>query len=195
MNYARLQSLRDRLFFSVEDVAQALGIKASSAPVLCSRYVQKGIFVRLKRNVYILAERWRNLGGDDFIAVANFLQVPSYLSLLSALVYYEVTTQVPRMVWESASLKRSTGLSIDGVEFRYYKVAEQLYRGFRNNNGLFIAEREKALLDSVYLASLGRYSLDMEALDIGKLEPEGIARWIGYYPDNVQQLVSKIWTT
>ncbi|MBW2040054.1 MAG: hypothetical protein JRI46_10780 [Deltaproteobacteria bacterium] len=176
-------------------MAEFLGIKTSSAHVLCSRYAQKGLFIRLKRNVYILAERWRNLGRDDFISLANFLQVPSYISFLSALVYYEVTTQVPRMVWESASLKRTKRLSVDGVEFRYYKIAKHLYLGFRNEDGFFIAEREKAFLDSLYLFSVGRYSLDIPALDLGKLEREGIERWIRYYPERTKSLVSEIWAT
>lgn len=192
MNYSLLNSLGDRSFFSVEDVAEILGITIASAHVLCSRYVQKGLFIRLKRNVYIVAERWKNLGRPDFLVLANFLQVPSYISFLSALVYYEVTTQVPRMVWESASLKRSKLISVRGVEFRYYKLSGSLYQGFSNADGFFIAEREKAFLDSIYLSSLGRYSLDMSALDLEKLEIAEIKGWLSSYPERTRRLVSEI---
>lgn len=192
MNYPLLSSLGDRLFFSVDDAAEILGITISSAHVLCSRYVRKGLFIRLKRNVYIVAQRWRNLGRTDFLTVANFLQVPSYISFLSALAYYEVTTQVPRMVWESASLKRSKLFSVRGVEFRYYRLSRSLYQGFLNADGLFIAEREKAFLDSVYLSSLGRYSLDVSALDLGKLKRAEIEGWLRYYPARTKRLAAEI---
>jgi predicted transcriptional regulator of viral defense system len=192
MIYPLLRSIENRLFFSVEDVAELLGINPSSAHVLCSRYVQKGLLIRLKRNFYVLAERWRNLGRDDFLVLANFLQVPSYISFLSALFYYEITTQVPRMAWESASLKRSKLLSVQGVEFRYYKIARHLYLGFQKEDGFFIAEREKAFLDSIYLSSFGRYSLDIPALDLGKLEKEGLEGWLRYYPESTKRLVSEI---
>ena len=192
MNYSLFSSLGDKLFFSVEDVAEILGITIASAHVLCSRYVRKGLFIRLKRNVYIVAERWRNLERTDFLVLANFLQVPSYISFLSALVYYEVTTQVPRMVWESASLKRSKLFSVRGAEFRYYKMSGSLYQGFLNADGVFVAEREKAFLDSIYLSSLGRYSLDVSAIDLGKLEMTAIERWLNYYPERTKGLVSEI---
>jgi predicted transcriptional regulator of viral defense system len=48
-----LNYLSNRLFFSVDDLAQAAGIKNESAQVLCSRYVKNGIFLRLKKNVRI----------------------------------------------------------------------------------------------------------------------------------------------
>jgi predicted transcriptional regulator of viral defense system len=192
MNYPLLSSLVDKLFFSVEDVAEILGITISSAHVLCSRYARKGLFIRLKRNMYIVAERWRNLERTDFLVLANFLQVPSYISFLSALMYYEVTTQVQRMVWESVSLKRSKLISVRGAEFRYYKMSGSLYQGFLNVDGVFIAEREKAFLDSIYLSSLGRYSLDVSAIDLGKLEMTAIKRWLSYYPERTKGLVSEI---
>lgn len=195
MIYPLLRSLGDKPFFSVEDVADLLGITSSSASVLCSRYVRKGLVIRLKRNAYLLAERWDHLRRDDFFTLANFLQIPSYISFLSALVYYEMTTQVPRMVWESASLKRSKLVAAHGVEFRYYKIATHLYRGFRKEGGFFIAEREKAFLDSIYLSSFGRYSLDIPALDLGKLERKGLEKWLGYYPERTQRLAVELCKT
>ena len=44
-------------FFSLEDVAYALGLQPASAAVLCSRYVKKGLLTRLKRGVYVRTEQ------------------------------------------------------------------------------------------------------------------------------------------
>lgn len=54
MNFPDLHELEKRLYFTAEDVASLLNIKSESAQVLCSRYVKRGIFVRLKNNFYVL---------------------------------------------------------------------------------------------------------------------------------------------
>lgn len=94
-------------FFSLEDVAYALGLQPASAAVLCSRYVKKGLLTRLKRGVYVRTEQLAHLGQMDLFRIANFLQVPSYISLMTALSYYGITTQVQRGFFESISMKRT----------------------------------------------------------------------------------------
>ncbi len=107
MRYLELKKLKERLYFTVEDLQELLGIATGSARNLCSRYSQKGLFVRLKNNLYILEEKWSNLTREEFYKISNILQVPSYISFMSALAFYEVTTQVQRDFFENASLKRS----------------------------------------------------------------------------------------
>ncbi|MBM4307386.1 MAG: hypothetical protein FJ123_11710, partial [Deltaproteobacteria bacterium] len=53
MRYADLRTFRGRLYFTVEELQDLLGISRESARVLCSRYVKKGLFIRLKKNFYI----------------------------------------------------------------------------------------------------------------------------------------------
>ena len=48
-----------RLYFGYEDIARALKISQESARVSASRYVRLGLLLRLKRNIYMLSERWR----------------------------------------------------------------------------------------------------------------------------------------
>ncbi len=168
--------------FSKEEVAQALGTSSDSARVLCSRYTKKGLLTRLKRDLYARTETLRNLGQSDLFRIANFLQVPSYISLTTALSFYGISTQIQRNVFESISIKRSKTYEREGLIFRYLKVAPKLYRGFSKAGGIFIASPEKAVMDSFYLASLGRYPLDISSLDLSKLDGKIMGELSRLYP-------------
>ena len=90
------RELKNRLFFSTQDVADTYGMTIPSAYVLCSRYVRPGTFIRLKKNLYVLERNWERYGKSEFFQICNFFQVPSYVSCMTALAYYGITTQVQR---------------------------------------------------------------------------------------------------
>lgn len=195
MKYVELQLLQAKLYFSPEDVAELLDTKPASAKVLCTRYAKRGIFIRLKRNFYVLAQRWQNLSRDEFLRIANLLQVPSYISFMSALSYYQVTTQVQRDFWESAAVKRSIKFDIKDVSFNFYKLKKQFYFDFIKQGDIFIATKEKALVDAVYLYSFGKYRFDISSLDLGKFDKNKIKRILKIYPSKTKALIAKIWNT
>jgi predicted transcriptional regulator of viral defense system len=181
MKIAELNSI-SQLYFSYEDIARALKISSDSARVSASRYVRLGLLVRLKRNIYVSRERWRIANREERFALANLGQTPSYVSLTTALDYHEITTQLQRGFIESVAVKRTKEIPIDGSLFRYTKIGFALYGGFVRREGFFIATPEKAFLDALYLASLGRYALDLAAIDAGKLDPKEIQRLSRIYP-------------
>ena len=161
MRYIELKKLKERLYFTVEDVQDVLGTATGSARNLCSRYSQKGIFVRLKKNLYVLDEKWGNYTREDFYRISNVLQVPSYISFMSALSFYEVTTQVQRDFFENASLKRSARFDIKGTAFNFYKLQKKYYFDFIRDKDIFISTKEKAFIDSIYLFSFGKYKIEI----------------------------------
>jgi predicted transcriptional regulator of viral defense system len=185
MSYYQLLKIQ-KPFFSLDDVAYTLGIQPGSAAVLCSRYVKKGLLVRLKRGLYARTEQLRNYGQQDLFRLANFLQVPSYISLTTALSYHGLTTQVQRGFFESISLKRTRKFEVGQFTFLYSKISLDLYKGFERVEDVFIALPEKALLDSLYLASLGRYSLDTSALDLTKVNGEVLENLSSLFPSRVR---------
>ena len=186
MSYYQLLKIQ-KPFFSLDDVAYTLGIQPGSAAVLCSRYVKKGLLVRLKRGLYARTEQLRNYGQQDLFRLANFLQVPSYISLTTALSYHGLTTQVQRGFFESISLKRTRKFEVGQFTFLYSKISLDLYKGFERVEDVFIALPEKALLDSLYLASLGRYSLDTSALDLTKVKGEVLENLSLLFPPRVKK--------
>jgi predicted transcriptional regulator of viral defense system len=178
-------------FFSLEDVAYTLGLQPASAAVLCSRYVKKGLLTRLKRGHYARTEHLAHLSRIELFGIANFLQVPSYVSLLSALSYHGMTTQVQRGFFESVSIKRTRSFEVGELVFQYTKIRPNLYSGFQKTEGVFIALPEKALLDSFYLASLGRYSLDMSSLDLAKIDGAVLVKLSLIFPERTRKALER----
>jgi len=181
MTYERLLKI-NKPFFSQDEVAYALDIKPASAAVLCSRYVKKGLLIRLKRGLYTRAETFGHLGQVDLFRIANILQVPSYISLMTALSYYGITTQVQRGFFESISIRRTVKFEAKGISFRYMKIMPDLYGGFERKEGAFIALPEKAILDCFYFASMGRYALDIPSLDLTRVNEEVLEKLSAIYP-------------
>jgi len=190
MKLAELNRI-DKLYFGYEEIARVFDISHSSAKVTASRYVRQGLLLRMKRNLYVRRDVWNATGVTEKFVLTNLGQVPSYISLTSALEYYEVTTQVLRDFFESVAIKRTKEISLNGSIFRYSKIASELYFGFRKENGFFIATPEKALLDAFYLMSYGRYSLDIPALDSAKLDRGEIKRLSKRFPLRTRRMLKK----
>jgi len=192
MRYAELRKLRDRLYFTLQDLQDLLGIKPEYARVLCTRYKEKGIFIRLKKNFYVLNEKWDGFSQEDYLKISNLLQVPSYISFMTALSFYEITTQVQRDYFESASVKRSVSFNINGITFNFYKLKKQYYFDFIKKDDIFIATKEKAFIDAVYLYSFGKYKLDFSSLDLDKLDKDKIKKILKVYPQKTRNIAKKL---
>lgn len=182
MPYERILKEITKPIFTLDDLAFALDLKPASAAVLCSRYAKKGLLTRLKRGLYARTETLGNLGQLELFQIANLLQVPSYISLMTALSYYGMTTQIQRSFFESICVKRTKTFERGGLTFRYVKINPRLYGGFKRHKGVFIALPEKAILDSFYLASMGRYALDFSSLDLRKLDEQSLTELSRMYP-------------
>ena len=178
-------------YFGYEEIAKVFGISASSAKVTASRYVRQGLLMRIKKNLYIRRDVWDATGMEERFLLANLGQVPSYISLMTALEYYDATTQVLRNFFESVAVKRTKEVNLNGSVFRYTKVASGLYFGFKKEKKFFIAIPEKAFLDAFYLMSYGRYSLDVSALDATKLDRDEVERLSAGFPLKTRKMLEK----
>ena len=188
MDLIKLRNIK-KSYFGYEELARTLGISTASARVTASRYVKMGLLVRIKRNLYVRSESWDTATKEDKFIIANLGETPSYISLMTALDYYGITTQMQRDFFESVAVQRTKTISVRETVFRYSKISSDLYFGFEKKDGFFIATPEKALLDAVYLISYGRYALDLPSIDpekINRLEMEKLSR---SYPGRTQKLL------
>ena len=190
MKFLKLRNI-NKLYFGHEDIARALDITQQSAKVSANRYVKQGVLIRVKRNLYVLKEKWMNIDRQQVFRLANIIQVPSYISLMTALDYYEITTQIQRDFIESVAVKRTKEVEIEQRFFIYTKINPGLYSGFSRTRGFFIATPEKAFLDAVYLMSLGRYSFDIPSMDFSKLSLEKIEEMAHLFPLRTQRLLDR----
>jgi len=191
MNIRKLRKLK-QLYFTYQDLADQLQISPESAMVSCSRYVRSGDLTRLKRNNYILSETWERLSREEYYVLANMLQVPSYISLTSALIYYGYTTQIHRDFIESVAIKRTREFHIKEITFNFSRIKKDYYSDFIRKDDFFIATPEKALVDAVYLDTLGRYRLDAGSIDLGKFNKNKIFKIVSKYPERIQRRLEEL---
>lgn len=192
LEYQILQSLSEKPFFSTEDVSELLRITPASAHVLCSRYVKKGIFMRPKKNFYILDRNWERYDTSDFFHLANYLQVPSYISCISAMSFHELTTQAPRNWIESVSLKRSIHMDVRDVTFNYYKFEKTLYFDFEKRGDVFIATKEKSVADACHLTAYSRYAVDWHAIETDALDKKHLAEVSAAFPERTKRMIREV---
>ena len=144
-------AFKNRLLIDVREVRQIF-------PDFESRrfyeWQKKGYIKKLSRLSYIFSDRNINEAENNFIA--NKLLEPSYISLESALRYYNL---IPEVVFLTTSVTtRKTKLLKTPIgDFQYRKVKEKLFFGYKIiNTGQIaykIADPEKALLDFLYFRS------------------------------------------
>jgi predicted transcriptional regulator of viral defense system len=193
MRYHELKALRNKLFFDVRQIAMLLGIQQDSARVLCSRLTKRGMLNRLKKDMYIWQETWEHLRIEDCLKIANIMQVPSYISLMTALTYHGVSTQVQKGYYESCCLKRTRIFDKDACVFAYHKIKKELYYGFSKEEGVFIASKEKALLDAIYLYSLRNYAIDFNSLDLTTFDKKKLNSFAQLFPENARGVLKELW--
>ena len=178
-------------YFGYEDIASVLGITPAAAKVFAHRYVKNRILIRAKRGIYVLTEKWKYFSREQKYEIANLLQVPSYISLVTALDYYEITTQMQPAFIESIAVKRTKEIQINESIFNYTKINQDFYDGFVKHNNFFIATSEKAFLDACYLRSLGRYNFDESAIDLNKIDQDLLLREAKKFPEKTQIFMEK----
>ena len=118
MKYLKLKDIR-KLYFGYEDIAAALGVAIGSARVSASRYVTQGFLIRIKRNIYILKERWDALTTEEIFSLSNLIQVPSYISLMTALSASKAFVSFPDG-WHSDSPQVRSASQGNGEQSEYF---------------------------------------------------------------------------
>lgn len=94
---------------------------------------------------------------DDFVLGAN-IHYPVYVSFWSALSYYGWSDQTPRTIFfATTKYKKNIG------SFRYITLSKKRFFGYVNMERFAIAEKEKALIDSLLFP---KYSGGMREIKI-----------------------------
>jgi predicted transcriptional regulator of viral defense system len=181
----------EKLYFSPVDIAETLGISGNSALVTCCRYVKNGFLIRLKRNSYILRQKWDYITKEELFKIANMLHAPSYVSLSTSLSHNSTTNKNQGDLIESISLKRTKSIKIEGVVFNYLKIKKDYYSPSQEKDCCRIANPEKSLLDILYLKYHGKYNLDISAFNLTKLNKKLLAELAALYPEKIRKYFDK----
>ena len=168
----------DKLLLSTSDIANLLSLNKGSAKVTASRYTQKGFLIRIKKDCYILSNKFDYLKEEDLFRLANIIQTPSYVSLTTALSYYNITTQQTINYIESIAIKRTKNVVKKNIEFTFTRIKEELYGGFELKDNFFIALPEKAFADAVYLTSFKKYNCDFNAVNFDRIDKKKVEQYL-----------------
>jgi len=118
-----------------------------------TRWQKKGYIVKIRNGYYRFSQQ--KIRGDlDLFFIANQIYRPSYISLESALKYYNL---IPEGVFTITSIttKKTQKISTPDAAFAYRSLRKNLFFGYRfeeiGEYRFKIATPAKALLDFLYL--------------------------------------------
>ena len=132
----------------------SVGTKPENVRLQISRWVKSGKLVQLRRGLYSVAKPYCKVLPHPFL-VANNIKKASYISLQSALHYYNIIPEhVPGVT--SITTGRPCQVSTPFGEFEYRHVKHSWFHSYKKTDvvqgqSVLIATPEKALLDLVYL--------------------------------------------
>jgi predicted transcriptional regulator of viral defense system len=155
--------------FTPQDLLHLLGASEISLRFLLTRAVKRGDVLKLRRALYALAAHL-----PSELEVANHLYRPSYLSFTFALSYYHI---IPETVYAitSATTRTTATFATLGRQFVYHRIKRAAFTGYRaervNNRTFWIAEPEKAFVDTLYFVTLQKQGLP-ERIDTTRLSKQ-----------------------
>lgn len=143
MQYSEFLSSLKANGISVFTVSEASKILGKTA-LYTAKFLQKREGIeRVEKGKYCIS------GATDD-AVASHIVYPSYLSLISALRYYNLTNQLPGEKYVITTVRHKP-LLFHKYKIRFIKVNKKLMFGFSEINGVSIASPEKIFVDVLYL--------------------------------------------
>ena len=185
MKYIELSQKINFNVFSLQDL-KIQGFHVSSLQL--TRWADKGYLIKLKNGVYLFADKKEQTLKEH---IAFSIYQPSYVSLEWALSLYGI---IPEVVYSVTSVTSKTSRKYEndmGI-FTYRHLKNNLFFGYTkiNKNGqvYLLAEREKALLDYIYLNSHKIKNIDdVEELRLNsgalkKISKTKIKKYSKFYP-------------
>jgi len=188
MAYNLLQTLKSirKDYYSVTDLENVSGMDRKSLLVTLNRLAKRGSIIRLFRGMYQLPDQPANIP-----AIATQIYPPAYISFEWALSKYGILSQVPYTV-TLATPGKPKKVVIGNIPCEYRRLKPDLFWGFSLQEGVYLAEPEKALLDQLYLVSLGKASLDLDSLDLKEIRRTVLRNYMKKYPAATRSLAQGI---
>jgi len=137
-----LKKLESYPLFTENDMAKLVNKSQKYVRTLLYRLHKRQHIKRIEKGKYTLY--------DDPLVFASYIALPSYISLWTALRYYNMTQQQPSDIFiMTSSAKRKIQLNTANIKFlitrHMFGYGKQRYSDF----DIFIADREKTVIDSL----------------------------------------------
>ena len=153
-----------------------------------SLWAKSGKIIQLRRGLYTLADPYRKTDPHPF-TIANQLVTPSYVSLQSALAYYNLIPEDAPNITSITSRKRTGGLTTPLGNFTYHSIQSALFTEFHlqevsHSQNVFLARPEKALIDLIYLTPDGEKPAFLKTLRLQNLNTLDF-NWLDKFTENL----------
>jgi predicted transcriptional regulator of viral defense system len=130
------------------EVATLMRGRVDSANKMLGRLATKGVVVPVARGLWALSRNLDPKVLSRYVAAPS----PSYVSLLSALRFHGMISQIPRSTYV-VTLGRPEEVGTSMGDFSLHTVAPEVFGGFEATaNDALVASPEKALFDVFYLS-------------------------------------------
>jgi len=176
----------DKRYLSGREIARILNINPKNRKVALSRLTKRKILHRLRRNLYEVA-----LKPSDILEAANSVYQPSYLSFTYCLGKLGILNQLAYEI-EFATPKKTKRIEIRNRSVIFRKIKKELFFGYTLKDNIFIAEPEKALLDTLYLKTKGLATINESELNLGDIIKRKFLAMSKKFPPKVQQEARKL---
>jgi predicted transcriptional regulator of viral defense system len=182
----KILSSTPKAFYTVADLEKITGLDRKSLYVSLYRWVNRGVLERAAKNIYVVPNQTVKLE-----AIAGQVYFPSYLSFESALSRFGILNLVPYSL-SFATTRKTKSLTLLGRSIVYRHLNQSLFFGFSLEEGLYVAEPEKAFLDLVYFSSFGKGSIPREELDLRSLSKKTLTLYSRRFPPRVAETVGRL---
>jgi len=122
------------VFFSLNEIVKISGKDKRYVKVLVNRMLKRKILTRVEKNKY-------SLPNQNPFSIASLLVFPSYVSFISAYSYYNLTTQIPSIIF-TVSIKQKKEVSYNGYQIKFITISKEKF---------FLDTRESTLMERLCL--------------------------------------------
>lgn len=146
-----LQELSKYPVVDITKVADIIGKSNEYARLYLHRLKKRGLILQIEQGKYTVHK--------DPLLISTHLVWPSYLSLWTAFSHHKLTEQVPHDLWIVTTRKRKKStISFCNTILRFIKTKPKYFFGYEKirylDADIFMAEKEKAIVDSILFRKL-----------------------------------------
>ena len=152
--------------FTIADAAKIIGKPKAYTSLFLFR--NKSL-KRAERGIYYTKEATE-------YEIASNIVYPSYISLISALRFYNLTEQIPNVIYVVTTKRHKPIEDLNGYVVEFRNIKKERMFGYRKVDGAFVADPEKAVIDMVYLNLFREYA--DEVLEGGKINLSTLSKYI-----------------
>lgn len=172
-------------YYSFADLSKMYDGSPEELRVALHRLVKQERLVRVMKGYYSLSP------DIDWEQFACEIVRPSYISLEYALWHHGMLDQVPtRITLVTTKSTREHILTNQVIEYSH--IAPNFYFGYKIVGNHLIAEREKAILDEIYLVSLRKRHLSFSGLDLTRLNKRLLKTMMKKFPVQTQRMTAEL---